>query len=209
MERASKSTRSKVPKTFCTTAEAAERLGVSIRTVQLWTENGLLKAWKTDGGHRRVTLESVDRLLATPGLAAGRAPSPGAEPQFRVLAVEDEPTLLMLYQIQLREWPMAPEIEVAEDGFEALLKIGVRQPHLLITDLMMPHLDGFEMLRKLRSLPELADMEIVVVSGLSPDDIEARGGLPADIPVLPKPIPFDELEQIAVRLAMRRGLMAS
>ncbi len=63
MERTLKSIRTKVPKTFCTTAEAAQRLGVSIRTVQIWSETGLLEAWKTEGGHRRITLDSLERLL--------------------------------------------------------------------------------------------------------------------------------------------------
>eukprot|EP01036_Dinobryon_divergens_P016193 gene16192-21946_t len=44
-----------IEKTFCTTREAASRLGISIGTVQLWVEKGLLSAWKTEGGHRRVT----------------------------------------------------------------------------------------------------------------------------------------------------------
>jgi excisionase family DNA binding protein len=199
--------KAKVPKTFCTTAKAAERLGVSIRTVQLWTENGLLKAWKTDGGHRRITLESLERLLAAPVMSSGESGDKSAERRkFRVLVVEDEPSLLMLYELQLRRWRVAPDIDVARDGFEALLKIGVNPPHLLITDLLMPHMDGFEMLRKLRSLPQLADMEIVVVSGLSAAEIEERGGLPHNVPALPKPIPFDELERIAAKVAMHRGL---
>lgn len=44
-----------------TTREAASRLGVSLRTVQLWTESGVLDAWKTPGGHPRVLNAAVDR----------------------------------------------------------------------------------------------------------------------------------------------------
>ncbi len=212
MERASKLIRPKVPKTFYTTAEAADRLGVSIRTVQLWTENGLLQAWKTDGGHRRITMDSLERLLASPKPEAilddgTRIAAP--KPRFRILVVEDEPNLLLLYQMQLRRWRMAPEVAIAQDGFDALLKIGQEKPHLMITDLLMPHMDGFKMLRKLRSLPELADMEIVVVSGLCPADIAERGGLPGNIPVLSKPIPFEKLERIALKVAMNRDFLCS
>jgi CheY-like chemotaxis protein len=124
-----------------------------------------------------------------------------------MLVVEDEPSLLLLYQMRLRRWPMAPEVALAKDGFDALLRIGQAMPHLLITDLLMPYMNGFEMLRKLRSLPELASMEIVAVSGLSLPEIAEHGGLPAGIKVLPKPIPFDELERIALRLALSRGLL--
>lgn len=45
---------SAIKKSFCTTREAAGLLGVSVGTVQLWVESGLLQAWKTSGGHRRV-----------------------------------------------------------------------------------------------------------------------------------------------------------
>ena len=48
---------------YCTTREAAEMLGVSLTTAQLWVESGLLDAWKTEGGHRRIHRTSVQRLL--------------------------------------------------------------------------------------------------------------------------------------------------
>jgi excisionase family DNA binding protein len=207
METESKLIRPKVTKNFCTTAEAADRLGVSIRTVQLWAESGLLQAWKTDGGHRRITLESLERLLAipkSPALEESRVQSGSAANRLRVLVVEDEPSLLGLYQLYLKRWPMLPEVRVAQDGFEALLKIGEVKPHLLITDLYMPHMNGFEMLTKLRKLPELADMEIIAVTGVDAADI---ADLPANILRLPKPIPFEELERIATKLALTRNLM--
>lgn len=48
----------------CTTQEVARSLGVSLRTIQLWVNEGLLEAWKTDGGHRRIPRDSVIRLIA-------------------------------------------------------------------------------------------------------------------------------------------------
>ncbi len=51
------------PKTFCTTQEAAKLLSVSLRTAQLWVESGLLEAWKTEGGHRRISRQSIESLL--------------------------------------------------------------------------------------------------------------------------------------------------
>lgn len=50
------------PRIYCSTAEAAQSLGVSTRTIQLWVDSGVLAAWKTAGGHRRVFLESVEKL---------------------------------------------------------------------------------------------------------------------------------------------------
>ena len=44
-----------------TTREAGEVLGVAVRTVQLWVESGVLPAWRTAGGHRRIARSAVDR----------------------------------------------------------------------------------------------------------------------------------------------------
>ncbi len=50
-------------KAYYSTREAAELLGVAVSTIQLWTKGGLLKAWTTGGGHRRIALRSVEEML--------------------------------------------------------------------------------------------------------------------------------------------------
>lgn len=189
-------------KTFCTTREAADILGVSLRTVQLWAEAGLLEAWKTSGGHRRIMRNSVKHLLdrRLPEMEAASA----ADPSLRILVVEDDPVVLRVYERRLARWPMNPRVVTAGNGYEALVRVGLGRPDLLVTDLQMPEMDGFQMLRQLRKMSELEDVTIVVVTGLDPADIEARGGIPAGIPVLPKPIPFDRLCDIATVLAARK-----
>ena len=57
------------PSLTCSTRDAARLLGISVRTAQLWVEEGRLRAWKTPGGHRRILVESVDRLLDEQRLA--------------------------------------------------------------------------------------------------------------------------------------------
>ena len=202
-----------VMRSFCTTREAAEMLGVSLRTAQLWSESGLLEAWKTSGGHRRISRQSVDRLLSgnPTRFASARAPAPVAEeadatPRFKVLVVEDDPVLRRLYELNLRQWPMKPDVQTAGDGYEALVLLGLRRPDMLIADLHMPGLDGFRMLRTIHGSPELAGMTTVVVSGLDAAEIAARGSVPPDIPILPKPVPFDQLAAIASRHATQRGI---
>jgi len=198
-----------IPKSFCTTREAAELLGISLRTAQLWVESGLLEAWKTEGGHRRITRASIERLLANPPApaAAGADKAPPAavdRSAFQILVVEDQEDLLKLYRLNLGRWAMAPNLVTASNGFEALIKIGNERPDLMIADLFMPDFDGFMMLNAIRSVPEYADMPIVVVTGLAPADIAERGELPKDIPVFPKPIPFAQLQRLAEDLARRK-----
>lgn len=208
-----------IQKTFCTTREAATLLGVSVGTVQLWVETGLLQAWKTAGGHRRVLRDSVDNLLhqrsAPP--PADPAPVTSAEPRppalsvtrprrLRVLVVDDDPVLLRLYQVKISGWPMAPEVSVTNNAITALMMIGRHNPDLLVTDLQMPGMDGFHMLRVLRETAEMTDTAIVVVSGLAADEIAQRGGIPEDIAVLPKPIPFERLLAIATQIVTQKRL---
>jgi excisionase family DNA binding protein len=207
------SAKEKVQKTFCTTREAAKLLGVSLRTAQLWSENGLLEAWKTAGGHRRITRNSIERLLSLPNkdvlLGASAAAEsakglPSTADGLRILVVEDDASLRRLYEIKLARWPSRPEIATAADGYEALVRIGLHRPDFLIVDLQMPGMDGFRMLRTIHSAPEFSGMTIVVVSGLDADEISRRGNVPEGIPILAKPIPFDRLEGIATELIEAR-----
>ena len=63
---------------YVSSREAADLLGISLRTAQLWVENGVLVAWKTPGGHRRILLSSVQQVLAErskitqPGIASAK-----------------------------------------------------------------------------------------------------------------------------------------
>jgi excisionase family DNA binding protein len=205
---------SSVEKSFCTTKEAALLLGVSVGTVQLWAESGLLQAWKTAGGHRRVIRESVEKLLRkapqseTPA-ALQREPAVDPVPAARrlcVLVVEDDASLLRLYQARISAWPMAPLTLVTDNAFAALLTMGRTPVDLLITDLHMPGIDGFVMLRSLQKAPEAAQTRVVVVSGLDLPEIDAQGGLPPGVEVLGKPVPFDRLLQVATDLVQARQL---
>jgi CheY-like chemotaxis protein len=82
--------------------------------------------------------------------------------------------------------------------------MGNTKPDLLIADLQMPGMDGFRMLHTISNAPELAGMAIVVVSGLDAEEVVLGGGVPDGIPVLPKPVPFDQLLAIAEQVAGER-----
>ncbi len=191
----------------CTTREAARRLGVSLRTVQLWTESGVLDAWKTAGGHRRVLLTAVEKLIAQ-RLPAARVAS-ATKSAVKVLVVEDEPTLLKLYRMNIESFPFPVTLETAGNGYEGLIRIGEMRPDVLITDLMMPGIDGFRMLRTLASRSDFARMQVIVVSGLHPRDVEDRGGLPEGVALLGKPIPFDRLEKLIAARAQPSSALES
>jgi excisionase family DNA binding protein len=172
----------------CGTREAAELLGVSLRTVQLWVERGDLHAWKTQGGHRRVSVASVNALLAERGVVD--VPTDPVTKLIKVLIVEDDKALRKLYEATIRKWNIPVHIEVAKDGFEALVAIGAHKPDIIITDISMPGMDGIAMLRKLKEHHDFDDIEIIVVTGMDAARIEQMGGVPEGISVFLKPAPF-------------------
>lgn len=196
-----------VEKEYCSTSEAAQRLGLSQGTVQQMLESGALEGWKTAGGHRRILRASVDAFLAR--AQAGPHPSaqrPGDE--LAIIVAEDDPVLRTLYQRSFANWGLPVRLMVTASGFDVLMEVGRRAPDLLIADLRMPGMDGFEMIRRVRDNPLAADMDVVVVSALSAEEIAAGGGLPADVTVYPKPVPLRELkgyvEALVARLRRRR-----
>jgi excisionase family DNA binding protein len=172
------------------TKDAAAMLGVSVSTIQKMVESGALEAWRTHGGHRRITLASLQREI-------GRLPDPAAaghgEPRaLRVLVVEDNPVALKSYEHLLHQWGDRLIARYAHDGAEALLAVAQDHPDVLITDLMMKPFDGRLLIKTLRSNRATNGLHIVVVTG----DTSVREGteeFDARTVVYRKPLRVDRL----------------
>ena len=182
----------------CTTQRAAEILGVSVSSIQQLVEAGAIDAWKTRGGHRRIPLAAV---LAYKGQQTSHAPhSPPASPaataprgQATILVVEDNPMQRQLYQIHLASWHLPAQLVFCENGYQALLEIARRQPDIVLTDIVMEGIDGYELLNTIVNDPHLRPMHIAILSALDESDLDARGGLPPGGVFFAKPINYDEL----------------
>ncbi len=105
---------SSTPGTFYTTHQAAKLLAVSLKTVQLWVESGVLQAWKTPGGHRRIPEGSVQRMLDQ-----RRDSVESSAPQTRrLLVVDDDVRTRRLYQLTIEHWGLPLDLTLASNGFE-------------------------------------------------------------------------------------------
>ena len=182
---------------YLTTREAAALLGVSVPTAQQWVERGLLKSWKTDGGHRRILHDSVLEVLESQRQKAELAQAPYVMP---VLIVEDDIHLIQLYKVHMATWPFGTIPYVAPNGYEGLVLVGEVRPRLLICDLRLPGVNGFNVVRGLCEIERFKHMGIVVISGLPVPEIDAHGGLPARVEVMGKPVDFARLQMIAAKL---------
>ena len=177
---------------YCGTSYAAKLLRLSVATVQSLVEKGEIDAWKTLGGHRRISLQSINAYLAKHSPQLARVDT-DPKHRLRVLMVEDDENTRELYRCQFEDWDMPVDCTMVPSALEALMDIASMRPDLLITDLAMPGVDGIEMLKALKRNPQLAEMPIIVISGLPAEAIAARGGLPLHASLLPKPVNFDWL----------------
>jgi excisionase family DNA binding protein len=183
-----------------TTREAGEILGVAVRTVQLWVEAGVLPAWRTAGGHRRIARSAVEKLMAerqSDLLPAPLSPVLAQQTALKLLLVEDDPLLLRLFSGVVASWNFPVDLFTATNGFEGLVRIGEMHPDIVVADLVMPGMDGFEMLRALKKPGSgFGNLKLLVISALSSDDIQARGGLPEGVICFHKPVNYAKLEAL-------------
>lgn len=186
----------KLPDEFITTREAARLLGVGLSTVQGWVEAGILPAWKTAGGHRRIPVASVEELRRKQLAVLDAAQKPV---KTTVLVVEDDPVQRMVFEDQLarvaKDLGVDINLVMAANGFEGLLLAGQQMPDLIITDLMMPGMDGYQLIHELHAKLK-PSVSIVVVTMLDPEEVKARGQIPKGIKVFTKPLPYESLLEI-------------
>ncbi len=168
--------------------DAAERLGLSPTTVQKLADAGRLETRRTPGGHRRITVDSVDRYRdaaasTPPAGAAGWAAA--GRPQ--VLVVDDDELAVTFLTHLIEAQHPGCQVASASDGLEAIVQVERLRPQLVVTDLGMPH-DGFRLVRLLRERPEYQPIWVAVFSSLTERQIQNKGGLPDGVTFFPKPL---------------------
>jgi excisionase family DNA binding protein len=197
-----------IPVDVCGTFYAAKVLGLSVATVQALVERGELEAWRTKGGHRRITMPSVKAYLAQHGSKAEEAGADANSPYLRVLVVDDDTVALELFRGAVESWSLPIDCTYMTSAMEALIDMASIRPDVLVSDLMMPGIDGFELLRTIRANPVFAQLLLVVVTSLSADEIAARGGLPKHTQVVQKPLSMVWLQGFLAALVRSKELRA-
>jgi excisionase family DNA binding protein len=166
-----------------TTLEVASMLGMAVRSVQLMVDRNELQAWKTPGGHRRITKASVDQWLkahsATTDTTASASPSnqsaddqaPQAKDAPSILLIEDSVHFQNLVSLLVEQHFPQARLHLASDGITGLAMYGQIQPDVLVVDILLPGIDGATLITTLRSHPQFARSHLVVVTSL---DAEQR-----------------------------------
>ncbi|WP_310739817.1 response regulator [Inhella proteolytica] len=207
----------------CTTAEVARRLGLAVRSVQLMVDRGELQAWKTPGGHRRVSRRSVEdwlarRMAGTPALApstpadaagpsalpaAARAAAAGRAP--RVLLIEDSRHYQNLIRLLMEQQFPHAEFHAADDGYAGLALAGRLEPDVLLVDILLPGMDGAMLIASLRKLPFFTHSHVVVVTSLDEEERRPFQHALQGVPVIHKARLMVELPPLLEPLLQASG----
>jgi CheY-like chemotaxis protein len=110
---------------------------------------------------------------------------------YNVLAVDDIPLNILLVQKMLKRFNF--KLRTASGGQQALDMIGQEKPDLILLDLMMPVIDGFEVIRRLRENPETADIQIIILSALNSQEDVVKGFNAGANDFIMKPIIMEKL----------------
>jgi excisionase family DNA binding protein len=141
---------------WLTLGQAASFLGVAQSTLRKWADQGRVPGIRTPGGHRRFRRSDLELFIARS--SAGR---PQAGPT--VLLVDDDERMRELVRIELER--EGYDVQEAASADEGLASIEFRRPELVLLDVMMPHVDGWEMLRRIQERHGAGAIPVLMFSG--------------------------------------------
>ena len=178
---------------WLTLGQAARFLGVAQSTIRKWSDQGRVPAFYTPGGHRRYRRSDLESFLDRSG------PSGRAKAGPLVLLVDDDEKVRELVRVNLEfEGYTVREAGSADEGLAAIAEA---KPDLVLLDVMMPHVDGWEMLRQIQEQYGAGAIPVVMFSGKADEQAQAQAqesgaqafvGKPFDLQQL-----IDQTKQIA------------
>ena len=175
-----------------TTFQAAAYCKVSPFTIRNWVESGKLAAYKTPGGHRRIRKEDLDEFLAKYGMPAGDLDTD----RKKVLVVDDEEQVAKLMSRIVKDVDGEAEVAMALDGFEAGTLVTTFKPQIVILDLRMPGLDGFEVCKRIKENSDTSATIVIGVTGFYSAEAAEKFAGCGGWQLLTKPIDAVKLKQV-------------
>ena len=171
---------------YCGTSTAAKLLQLSVGTVQSLADKKVLHAWITEGGHRRISLESIQnyqlqqqKLPALQRLMSER---------LKIMVVDDDDVTRHLLQDTCLSAHPHIDCCAMTSAIEALLHLPVFRPHVMLIDLLMPKIDGWELIKRLQQNKDFSKLQIISLSALSKEELKDRGGPPIGSRFISKPV---------------------
>jgi excisionase family DNA binding protein len=149
-------------RSFYTTFEISQICGVNTTTIQNWVKAKKLKAFQTPGGHRRIRREDLISFMKEFGMPL---PAELTHDLPTIMIVDDEIDILEMLEALMKSDDEGMHVIKAQSGVEALLMIGESKPDLLILDIKLPGMNGYDVCQRLKASPNTQNIQIVAISG--------------------------------------------
>jgi len=173
-----------------TTFQISRFCNVNHRTVLYWINRNKLKAFKTVGGHSRVREDDLRKFFVHHGIPV---PDELQESKRHICIIDDEPRILDLMR-QVFDDP-AYTVTTWDNGIDALMHLGKMPADVILIDIYMPYMDGFEVCRRIRRNPLLGSARIVAVSGELTPEVDERIRASGADDCIAKPFDVDDVRR--------------
>lgn len=155
------------PGQFCGTTEVARMLGLSVGTIQSLVERQELQAWKTRGGHRRISLASVQEYQRR-----NHSQALGSAGNDRIVWVQESGPQRQKLAHTLARWGIKLQIDWFDNMVEAMMGLQHLRPGLLVIDQKMPQGDAMQFIRHVHSHADFRAMTVLSLSSSRlPEDL--------------------------------------
>ncbi len=183
-------------KNYLTIPEAAKICSVDRSTMHRWVTSGKIKSYSTPGGTKRIQIEDLKICFEEHQIPIELTSF--EKENKRILIVDDD--IQMQRNLRKMLTGLFTEIEVASDGFQAGTKLISFKPHLVILDLFMPNMDGFDVCRHIKEDQSTMNIKILIITGFgSKENHDKAISLGAD-GFLAKPFQMKEIINQVERL---------
>jgi excisionase family DNA binding protein len=160
-------------KAVFTTFETAKLCHVSPLSIINWVNAGRLPAFRTPGGHRRIRREDLVTFMRDSGIPLPSDLQEGSG-KHKVLIIDGESGIREVLGEHLSTRSTSYEVLTAADGFEAGRMVATAKPEVVLLDLKMPGLDGFQTCRTIKADPETSSTIVIAMTGYYTPETEAR-----------------------------------
>ena len=186
-----------------TSHQVGDLLQVNPSSVKKWVDSGRIAAFRTPGGHRRIRVADLVEFLNRHSMPIPRLLE--SVSKRRMLIVDDDAIHLRALARRLKPYKSRVELQLTQNGIDALLMVGSFRPHLIVLDIYMPELDGIEVCRRLKLKQETRDIGIIIVSAHLTRSVEADALAAGALTCVAKPV---ELKVLLEHLGLQesRGL---
>lgn len=191
-----------LPDALLSSHEVGSLLQMDASSVVKWVNSGLLPAYRTPGGHRRVRVSELIQFLRAKGMFV---PAELVGHSLKTLVVDDDAQLLASLTRAARNHSEAITLQTRQSGIEALVAIGSWRPDVVVLDVQMPEMDGIEVCRRLKQQTETRNIEVLMMTGAYSKDVEKACLEAGAKAVLVKPVTMSRLiETMTTKVPYRR-----